>query len=622
MADVEHGRRCQRDCQDATRKNARGDKPAIRVDDRRVVGVSPWSRFGAAAFEQGDVSSFLSRGIVPPATAVVDQFEHASGAVAYDLEIEPGASRDVWIAVPIDTDRSARERRFPAALDAAAAAQRFERVREQWRAVVARVGIELPAAASRLQHSLRSNLAYVLVNRDGPALQPGSRTYARSWIRDGALTSAALLELGFDDEARDFLRWYAGYQGADGWIPCCVDRRGADPVPEHDSFGEFLWGVAEVYRHTGDDAFVRELWPHVAAAAECMQRLRAKRMTPEYLGPARSAFYGLLPESISHEGYSSRPVHSYWDDIFALRGFLDAAMLAGVVGDQRRQASFGAESESFRNTLRASVAAAMQAHDLDTIPASAELGDFDPTSTAIAFVLGLEDVYPSVPLLRTFDRYTAGIKARAPGGKRGVGYTAYEIRNVPALTLLGRKREALAVLAAMVADQRPPAWNQWPEISWLDPTDPSFLGDLPHTWIGSTFLHATRTLLVHERSSDASLVLGAGVALAWLEADEAAKPGAAAPVVAARSLPTHYGSLSYRMQANGHERVVVDIDAGIRIPPGGVVVTAPFGKAVRRATVDAKGVRVDNGEVRVRSVPARVEFEYGRPTPASRVWSH
>ncbi|MBI5503341.1 MAG: discoidin domain-containing protein [Deltaproteobacteria bacterium] len=621
-----------------------GGRQQIRVDDRRVVAVTPWSRFGASAFEQGEVSSFLAAGDVPPATSVHDEFARASGALAYDLQLEVGARRDVWVAVPMDEnarvpeasaavrgDSAAHPRVTPArrvapagavAATASAAEQRFENAREQWRSLVARVGIELPPAAGDLVDSLRSNLAYVLVNRDRPAIQPGSRTYARSWIRDGALTSAALLELGFYDEAREFLRWYGGYQREDGWVPCCVDRRGADPVPEHDSFGEFIWGVAEVYRHTGDAAFAREMWPHVAAAAECMQRLRAKRMTPQYREPTRAAFYGLLPESISHEGYSARPVHSYWDDIFALRGFADAAMLAGVAADAQREARFGAEAKSFRATLQASVAATMRSNRLDTIPASAELADFDPTSTAIAFVLGLEDVYPAGALARTFDRYSADVRARAASVASGAGYTAYEMRNVPALTLLGRKREAIEVLGAMVADQRPPQWNQWPEISWMQPTEPSFLGDLPHSWIGSTFLHATRTLLVHERAADGSLVLGAGVPLTWLERDQSAAPDAAAPVVAVRGLSTHYGSLSYRMRRQGDRWVVVDIEAGIRVPPGGVMVAAPFGKAVRAATIDAHRVPAGNGEVRVRTLPARVEFEYRQSTPATRWWTH
>ena len=51
-------------------------------------------------------------------------------------------------------------------------------------------------------------------------------------------------------------------------------------------------------------------------------------MTEAYTVGANKPFYGLLPQSISHEGYSAKPMHSYWDDFFALRGFKDAAFIA------------------------------------------------------------------------------------------------------------------------------------------------------------------------------------------------------------------------------------------------------------------------------------------------------
>src|SRR5690606_16893375 len=99
---------------------------------------------------------------------------------------------------------------------------------------------------------LKSTLAYILINRDGPSIQPGSRSYERSWIRDGSLTSAAMLRLGHAQEVREFIDWYAPYQYDDGKVPCCVDARGADPVPENDSHGQLIFLIAEYYRYTGD----------------------------------------------------------------------------------------------------------------------------------------------------------------------------------------------------------------------------------------------------------------------------------------------------------------------------------------------------------------------------------
>ncbi len=66
-----------------------------------------------------------------------------------------------------------------------------------------------------------------------------------------------------------------------------------------------------------------------------METLRSQRLTPEYQTPEKRACYGLLPESMSHEGYMAHPVHAYWDDFWALRGFKDAAAMAEILGDRR-----------------------------------------------------------------------------------------------------------------------------------------------------------------------------------------------------------------------------------------------------------------------------------------------
>jgi len=43
--------------------------------------------------------------------------------------------------------------------------------------------------------------------------------------------------------------------------------------------------------------------------------------------------YGLMPESISHEGYSAKPMHSYWDDFFTMKGLKDAAEIQKILGE-------------------------------------------------------------------------------------------------------------------------------------------------------------------------------------------------------------------------------------------------------------------------------------------------
>src|SRR5690606_27401704 len=292
-------------------------------------------------------------------------------------------------------------------------AARLEEALAHWRRRLGGFAIELPPSAHALEASVRASVGWILVHRDPPRIQPGSRVYERSWIRDGAMTSASLLELGFADEARAFLRWVAGHQRDDGRIPCCIDARGADWTPENDSEGEFVWGVVETWRHTQDGAFLAELWPAVARAAEAIDALRRSRRTPEWRAREGGIFYGLVPESISHEGYAARPVHSYWDDLWALRGLADAAVAAVLMGDAARAERFARARDELRADLVASMRAVIAARGLDTLPASAELGDFDPNSSAIAVdPVGVAEQLPAPELAHTFERWWVEVESR------------------------------------------------------------------------------------------------------------------------------------------------------------------------------------------------------------------
>src|SRR6185295_3794062 len=95
-------------------------------------------------------------------------------------------------------------------------------------------------------------------------------------------------------------------------------------------------------------------------------------------------YFGLLPESISHEGYSAHPVHSYWDDFFALKGLKDAVELAQALGKTDEAARWSSIRDEFRGDLYASLRRVVYGAEIDYIPGSAELADFDATSTTIA----------------------------------------------------------------------------------------------------------------------------------------------------------------------------------------------------------------------------------------------
>ncbi|MDD2770584.1 MAG: discoidin domain-containing protein, partial [Methylococcus sp.] len=520
----------------------------LKVDGAdALVALSPPGSFGAAGFGQGDITDFLSESRLPPRTAVADAAGYASAAWAFDLALAPGEAREVFIAVP--EHKAGSSSVVETALKAEGetlGARLWQEAVGYWTKALAGPDFLLPESEQSLAESLRANLAYILVNRDGPALQPGSRTYARTWIRDGALMSSALLMLGRGEEVKRFIEWYARSQTPDGAIPCCVDSRGPDSVPENDSHGEFVYTLAEYYRYTRDIEFVRMLWPHIVKAMDYIDTLRRQRMTESYSSGEGKAFYGLMPASISHEGYASQPVHAFWDDFWTLRGIRDAVMLAKVLGDEGHADAWSRMLAEFRDHLHAALQATMVRKHIDYIPASADLGDIDPNAVAIMVsIAGEAGRLPQAALAKTFDDYLAHFRKRRDSNGDD-GYTPYEVRIAEALVRLGRRDDTWEVLRSLLRDQRPQAWRQWAEVVWRHPEAPRFIGDMPHSWIGAEFIRALRSCFAYEDDADDSLVLAAGIPAEWLY-------NAANAEVGVRRLPTAYGVLDYSLRAEGQE---------------------------------------------------------------------
>ena len=585
-------------------RDLRFDAPTVSVNgDRAVIALTPPDRFGAVAFSDGGVTDYLGSGRVPPQTHVSDAAGWASGALAYALRLAPRATADVHLAVPLQDAGAVLSAVTKTSDSAALVSDLRARERTWWKDTLNRVDFELPPAAGDVARTLKSTLAYLLLNRSGAAIQPGPRNYARSWIRDGAMSSQALLALGCPEPVRDFLGWYAQYQTPEGRVPCCVDQRGADPVPEHDSNGEFLFAVAEYYRYTRDIGFVYDMWPAVVRAVDYLDGLRRQRLAPAYEQPEQRAFYGLLPESISHEGYSSKPMHSYWDDFWALRGFKDAAMLAVTVGDDANATRFATLRDAFRRDLFASLDRTIAAHRIDFLPGSVELGDFDPTSTAAAVMPGGElEHLPRAALLRTFERYYTGVRERLQRFGTDEAYSPYEARTVGVLVRLGQRERAQLLLESLLADRRPLAWNQWAEVVWRVPSAPRFVGDMPHTWVGSSFVNSVRSMLVYEREADGALVIAAGLPAAWVT-DPAG--------VTVRRVPTHFGVLNYSIRPEGPRTLRVRLGGDVVAPAGRFVLVPPLPSALRR--VEVNGVAVDTftaTEAVITRFPADVVLEY------------
>jgi hypothetical protein len=568
------------------------DGKVVTVD--ATPGIRPLQRpkaFVASTFDGGSIVDRIAQHREmneSRSRSLHDPMGLASGALLFNLTVAPGAEQAVDILASVGPGESAAPARSEAAQWVT---RQQDQVAARWRRELARVSLSLPPAEQAIADTLRSALAQILIARDGARLQPGTHSYARSWIRDGAMMTEALLRMGHGAEAANFVRWYAQQQFPSGKVPCCVDRRGPDPIPENDSNGEFIYAVAELYRYTGDRDELVALWPRVDAAARYLETLRQSERTAAVRAdhPER---YGLLPASISHEGYWRKPMHSYWDDFWALRGFKDAAFLARAVGDQAAAARLERARDEFRSDLVESIRVVTAEQRIDFIPGAAELGDFDPTSTTIALApAGELRNLPRDLVERTFERYWREAEQRRLGERDWDDYTPYELRSVGTFVRLGWRDRALQLLSFLLAGRRPKAWNQWAEVVGRDPRKPRFIGDMPHAWIASDFIRSALDLFAYERESDQSLVLAAGIPANWLAGDG----------IAVQGLQTTVGTLSYRIGC-GVGGCRIAIDSGIRIPPGGIVFEWPGPDAPPPVSVNGRPAAWDGTTLHVRSL--------------------
>ena len=572
---------------------------ALHVNqDKRIFSLAKPSSFGAAEFDQSDITDYLQKGILPARQNVADQLGFASGALQYDFNLAANESQEFDIVVPFhETEQVASDERQ--------IEEMLATTKKFWQSKLDHVEIRLPTSAQNIVNTFKSQIAYILINRDGPAIQPGSRTYERAWIRDGALTSAALLQIGNAQEVREYLDWYAPHQYPSGKIPCVVDTRGADPVPENDSHGQFIYAVMEYYRYTRDKEWLRGKFPAVIKTVRYIQELRRERMTEIYrTGNAEQrACYGLVPESISHEGYSAKPMHSYWDDFFILRGLKDATTMANILGDATLEKEFAAERDDFRNALYTSMRLAMANKNIDFIPGCVELGDFDATSTTVGVypVNELGNI-PEPQLHNTFDQYFQYFTRRQRDEIEWRDYTPYELRLIGTFIFLDQKERAHELLNFFMKDRRPSGWNHWAEVVWRDSVTPRMIGDMPHTWVGSDFMRSLRSFFVYERERDQAVVLGAGILEDWVR-DPAG--------VEVKGLRTYYGLLNYKMKMAG-ENLVVELDGNLQMPVGKIILQSPISADLKAVSINGKKSKSFNAkEVVVNKFPAKIVLDFG-----------
>ena len=223
--------------------------------------------------------------------------------------------------------------------------------------------------------------------------------------------------------------------------------------------------IDETYRYTRDSELLSRTVAAVRKAVAYMDKLRLSERTEENQQGDRAAFYGLMPASISHEGYSAKPMHSYWDNFWALAGYEAAVRIARTLGRERGRCTRFIESrDQFRSDLYRSLAVAMQ-HARHRLSARRRrTGRFrsdldDDRADARRRAADVAAAELSAPSSAT------GRISEAPHGSTDWDdYTPYEWRNLGAFVRLGWRERGAELIEFFMADRRPAAWNQWAEV--------------------------------------------------------------------------------------------------------------------------------------------------------------
>jgi hypothetical protein len=164
---------------------------------------------------------------------------------------------------------------------------------------------------------------------------------------------------------------------------------------------------------------------------------------------------------------------------------------------------------------------------------------------------------PQDALEETYQRYVQGCidRKNTPNKKRS-GYTPYEVRNISALIRLGKTAQAKILLDFFVNDGvRPAGWNHLAEVVHGDYRTASYIGDMPHTWVGSGLINSIRDMFVYEENG--CLMLAMGIPKQWLDKN-----------ISVKNLQTWWGPVSYNITKNNHGETILQLEY-TQTPPNG-----------------------------------------------------
>ncbi len=379
---------------------------------------------------------------------------------------------------------------------------------------------ELRIPDQRLQFLYDAALR-TLVLHSPNEVYPGPYTYKRFWFRDAAFIIHGLLCCGMIDRAERALHLFSQRQTRAGYF---LSQEG-----EWDSNGEALWIFCRFCEMTG-----RPPHPDWLDSIRRGARWIVRKRTEE---KKESLHAGLLPAGFSAEHLGPNDYY-YWDDFWGVAGLAAASRLMHRAGDNKASAIFAEEADAFMQAIERSLRQVSLRLHQQVLPASPyrRLDAGAIGSLVIGYPLQLCD--PQDPrLLTTVDFLLNNCMVQGGFFQDMIhsGINAYLTLHMAQVLLRAGDPRYLELMETVAGLASPT--GQWPEA--IHPrTLGGCMGDGQHSWAAAEWILMIRNCFVREEGK--SLILGAGIALPWLENADSLSFGPA---------PTSFGSIMVRIES-------------------------------------------------------------------------
>jgi hypothetical protein len=564
---------------------------------------------GATSISTDDASAFAQHNEVPRTLMVSDPAERAESVLRLEVTAQSGAPGTVEFRAPTGGVEPTPE--HLAALISDSFEQQRALVATSWRAALTRTTFDVSDA--RFGNAFRASQAYLLLNRRGAAPRSGPLAHDAFWVRDAAYLGQAMERVGYAAENQATLEALIATQRDDGSFPAITDATVARSVDEWDAQGEAIAALVAHYRFGHDLTWLARVYPSVASAARFLDALRGRTLSED--PETRS----LLPANLSAEDLGSASWHHYWDDLWAIAGYREAAFAASETGQTTDAIDFEARADDLQRSMLESVSMVQARTGASFVPNGPE--DVQSSSMARGTTPALWPIRSLRGGLESFELLSESFRAyyRMWITPQSGGYSHYLGTLWPygglgiahAALRLGMLESTWQVLAWTMSHQTLPGTYAWGEA--INPqTGGLELGDMPHSWAAAELISLLRDLVISEQ--DGVLLVNPGTPDTWLD------PG---KHIVLKNAPTEYGLVNVSLSrvpqtpGSGPPDLTVQLDG---TPPRGWLIRVPGNPVQVSLDGSLNSLRTD-GQIPVPTGPHVVVVRYvAPPSRALRSW--